>query len=682
MRWLAAVMLGACTTVSPGVPPRAPSPEPPPAAAPPAPAPLLAAGGVVTCARIEGRTSCWGSWADDVPPEADFDAAAPRAMGDDVEALALGWTHGCALHAGGAVRCFGRVGRTTGEVAALRGARAIASGDGFTCAVDAEGRLACFVRRVALGLRGYGPTPADEPFRVEGYGGLRHVAAPSSGWQLCVAGRDVVCWFDIDRRPQRIAVAADLEELALAPDLACARYASGEVWCWRRERLTWLAPAPVEGVRADGIAALHDRVCARSGRSWSCWRPGEAPRAWTAMEGAARVAGGMGFVCGLFDGGAIRCAGDDAYGQLGPFGPPEPAPPPPLRRTLATDAVAIAVGAAHACAARRDGSAICAGANGAGQLGDGTTTSRAAPVGVRGLRRAVSLSAGDTHTCARDAAGGVWCWGAMVLDHGEDVDPVYYSPGRSPRRIARGATELVSGEDHACARTAADEMRCWGSQWALPVSTRRPFARVPLPAGTRAIAAGGEATCAIGAAGELACFGRASGVDWPSEVLLPLPDRRGVVAVAPGSSGCAVHDDGTVRCWGRNVRGEVGDGTRTPRAEPVRVLDVSDAIAVDLGDEHACALLRSGTVRCWGANDDGQLGDGTRRDRWRPVEVAGLAGAVALAAGGAQTCALLSDGRVECWGGEAAEAPGPNAGEVERDPSVTGPEARYDALFR
>jgi alpha-tubulin suppressor-like RCC1 family protein len=117
---------------------------------------------------------------------------------------------------------------------------------------------------------------------------------------------------------------------------------------------------------------------------------------------------------------------------------------------------------------------------------------------------------------------------------------------------------------------------------------------------------------------------------------------------------CQVNEDGTVRCWGGNASGQLGNGTTTtdPTRVPVLVSGLTTAVAVAAGVSHTCALLTGGSVRCWGSNSDGQIGAGTIGvDNLTPVVVSGVTAAVAIVAGTNHTCALLAGGTVACWGG-------------------------------
>jgi alpha-tubulin suppressor-like RCC1 family protein len=128
-----------------------------------------------------------------------------------------------------------------------------------------------------------------------------------------------------------------------------------------------------------------------------------------------------------------------------------------------------------------------------------------------------------------------------------------------------------------------------------------------------------------------------------------------VSVVAGGGYGygfaCALLPSGVVKCWGNDVYGKLGNGTTgTDRWSPAPVTGIGDATAISLGEHHACAVVSGGSVKCWGFNAYGQLGDGTTTDATTPVPVTGVTGAVAVAAGASHTCALLFDGSARCWG--------------------------------
>ena len=133
----------------------------------------------------------------------------------------------------------------------------------------------------------------------------------------------------------------------------------------------------------------------------------------------------------------------------------------------------------------------------------------------------------------------------------------------------------------------------------------------------------------------------------------------GVTGIASGNGHtCAVTSNGSVKCWGSNFLGFLGDGTTIIRSTPVDVVGLSSgvvAVAVGSGfaaTSHTCALTEGGGVKCWGGNFSGQLGNATVDNSAVPVEVVGLqSGVIAVAAGGSTSCAILAqENSVACWG--------------------------------
>lgn len=139
----------------------------------------------------------------------------------------------------------------------------------------------------------------------------------------------------------------------------------------------------------------------------------------------------------------------------------------------------------------------------------------------------------------------------------------------------------------------------------------------------------------------------------PRHVAMPVPGIASAVAIGSTTNHrVALLDDGTVRAWGFNVVGQLGDGTKVDRSAPVVVRDLADVRAIAVGGGHALALSAGGAVYAWGANGKGQLGDGTMENRRRPVVVPGLErGVRSVAAGIGSSFAWLDDGTVLGWGG-------------------------------
>lgn len=142
--------------------------------------------------------------------------------------------------------------------------------------------------------------------------------------------------------------------------------------------------------------------------------------------------------------------------------------------------------------------------------------------------------------------------------------------------------------------------------------------------------------------------------------VLPRAQGSDAIGLSVGDAhACVVARSGRVACWGSNVSGQLGDGTRTPRSTAVPVAGLDDAVAVAAGDAHTCALRANGSVVCWGLNLSGQLGVGDAIDRLTPTPVPGLAGITRLHAFSVGTCAVAGSGAAYCWGAAAGDGGGP-----------------------
>jgi alpha-tubulin suppressor-like RCC1 family protein len=351
---------------------------------------------------------------------------------------------------------------------------------------------------------------------------------------------------------------------------------------------------------------------------------------------AVELTSGFGFTCARLRGGAVRCWGTGYNGELG-SGRTEYSSLPRRVDRLRSGVTAIAANGYHACAVTTSDEVKCWGSNFHGELGDGTMTgARYRPVRVKNLRAAEDVGVGLDHSCANLANGEIRCWGNNhngQLGNGGD-GPFSLSPSLV-EGVLDAASPVMANYLNSCVMLSAAEPRCWGANDDGQLgngSWDDAFAPSPvslLSGDVSAITPGQQYTCAVMTAGGVSCWGdNAYGqlgdgttVDRFAPVgVVGLGGPVMAVALAGGHA-CALRTDGRVECWGRNVQGQLGDGTRIDRTKAVRVRGLpSDVLEVTVGANHSCALAPSG-VFCWGANDAGQLGDGTTKRRLFPVKV-------------------------------------------------------------
>jgi alpha-tubulin suppressor-like RCC1 family protein len=290
---------------------------------------------------------------------------------------------------------------------------------------------------------------------------------------------------------------------------------------------------------------------------------------------------------------------------------------------LLTTLLAMALSSAPAGAAVTYGKASAWGYNEFGHLGNGTHglgTETNIPAAVNNLTAVKSVKAGCDHGLALKTDGTVWAWGYNQygqLGNGTS------GPGTDKDLPVKVQIENVKAVSAGCNHNLA--LKENGSVWAWGDN---PY-------------------------GQLGNGASGTGV-YSNHPVKVADIGTGVRGIAAGDDfSLALMKNGTVKSWGYNRSGQLGNGTDTPRSKPGSVSNLSNvrAIATDSSAAHALALLESGKVKSWGDDEEGQLGNGIDgSEDHKPVAVVNLTGVRAIATGGAHSMALLEGGKVKSWG--------------------------------
>jgi alpha-tubulin suppressor-like RCC1 family protein len=351
----------------------------------------------------------------------------------------------------------------------------------------------------------------------------------------------------------------------------CARKSDGTVRCWGRNSLAQLG----DGVPLDaGDGGRPDITRAQL-------VPG--------LSGVTAVAAGDNHTCARKSDGAVACWGYNYYGQLG-NGVSRNSSPAPVPVTGLVDAVAVEAGALFTCVLKSNGAVACWGANFSGQLGNGTKGGESTtPVLVSGLSDAVAIGVGDAHACAIKQAGSVVCWGNNFdgqLGNGTSGND---SSTPTPVSGLNDAVAVVGVGFSTCALRRGGAVACWGynryGQLGNGTSGDTPNPTPSNVAGiTDATALGGGFlhVCALRANGIVSCWGRGSDgqlgngailndASTPTAVPVQVVGLNNAIGIGAGSGDhtCAPTATEALLCWGKNDTGQLGNGTLNTGYSPV-----------------------------------------------------------------------------------------------------------------
>lgn len=559
----------------------------------------------------------------------------------DEPVLAAGRHHTCAVLSDSRVLCWGRnddgqLGDgstamrqlTPVEVTGLSGqVQQMAAGRAHTCALQEDGDVYCWGDNTYGQLGDGTDASSPTPVVVQGLGDVEELTAGyDHNCAVTVSGR-AHCWgvndegqlgdgTTVERMvPTQVSGVSDAVYIAAGDAHSCARRDDGSVHCWGSNAYGQLGDESLDdSATARPVSQLDDATVITAGARHSC----------------ARRASGRVVCWGANYSGQVTRTFNSDYREMVPtesFAYDRPRYSSVFQTDPALAQAPLVGGAWHTCAVVSPDYIVCRGDGDQGQLGTGWfgPSTGANPAAVWGLRGdVVALAAGGNHTCAIHSDDSFRCWGGNLFGQLGTADTRVSAVPRLSSVIPDLAqhndfVKLAGGGKYNCGILRSGRVRCWSD---------------------------GRYDPRLGA--HIDHMRTSDGI---SVLLGDFGPVREIAAPSYGSSPtCAITDVGDAYCWGGNSDGTIGDGTQEERIEPTAVASLPPATQLAVGGRHTCASLTDGTVRCWGYNGRGRLGDGTTEARLEPVSVTGLSDVVDVAAGRSHTCAALTDGSLHCWG--------------------------------
>lgn len=555
-----------------------------------------------------------------------------------ISQVVTGFGYGCALSSLGDLYCWGDNdsgqlgnGNTTDQLVPVQVAGTWISVSAFhltTCGVKSDNTVWCWGSNT-YGAMGIGSTSGSF----------------SSPNQVCAPGETAPC----------ATFLTDIAEVQVGRDTACARGNTGVAYCWGdgqsgqhgdgKFTTFGTIPVAVSGITtASALYSGYQNYCATLSDGFTkCWGGNSSgklgvgaslrnPSPVFVQSNVSQVSRGSNQLCVLDSGtGAVKCVGSNRDKQLGADAPGASLS---FMTTGAVSPAKVTAGTSHVCAIDTAGGADCWGANSSGELGSGVTgASQAAPQAVDVVGTFLEIAGGGSHTCGilDGTPDPVYCWGKN--DKGQVGDNSFLTQS-SPQAVlnlpAVNALKIASGSNFSCALMSDQTVWCWGDNW-----------NGQLGIGTSGTTSGTAVqVCAVGETSPCASF------------------LSGVTDIAAGVMHACAVAGGEVVCWGYNGARQLGDTTLTQRTTPVRVCDVGESApcasylsgvqAIGVGTQHTCALSTTGSVYCWGSGSSGQLGSNLPISD--PQRIAGITTATGLSVNGDTACAILGGADLFCWG--------------------------------
>ena len=584
--------------------------------------------------------------------------------------LSLGDFHGCLIDKYGSAKCWGRNSKgqigngTTLDQSSLAtvlglssGARFISAGSMHTCAVTTTGGAKCWGDN-SYGQLGDGTTTdRTSPVNVNGLAsGVKQIVTGYSHSCALLNDETVRCWggnisgslgdgsFTNSSIPVTVNGLSSVSYVfSNRGEHTCALITNGGLKCWGDNYYGQIgdgtlinrnSPVDVFGLvnNVEYVYTSSYSTCARLlDSSFKCWgynRHGQlgdgsmlnriTPVDVTVPSNLKDISIGDFGSCAMKNNQAV-CWGYNIYNQFNTDSSLVTLPSSFFNSRI----LSIRVGLSFTCAINELGNLNCRGMRAFGQTGEGTLTYSSSSLVANKFKvknsdgNAKDISINSDHGCYVSKDNNVFCFGSN--DYGEIGDSsstegnlVGLSIPFQINSLNGMSSSVTTGLDHSCALTISGGVKCWG---------RNNFGQLGDGTNTNSFAPV-----------------NVSGLS------------TGVIKVRSGLyHSCALMTDKTIRCWGRNISGQLGNGTTNSSNVPVVVSTLNNADDLEIGNWHSCALNLNRSY-CWGSNLYGQLGDGTNIDRTVPVVSSTNADIVLLSVGGWHTCGYTSTNLLQCWG--------------------------------